>query len=594
MSRLPHVQMRLFHLFLIGMAFIFAIVYFMGAIQTVQSDSDTQAPIADAYVVSGLPTQSTTQAQYILIGYDQALRPPFQEMQALMRFQLPAGLQDKVVESAFLSLYLSPAFTTQSTPLTVSAQLVTDEWTENDAFELTWQRREAFNVLSAPITTTQIAATPGWYRWDLRDLVQDWVDQKRGDILGIILIGTTNNLEHKRSFFSKDCLVSDCGQSGSVDDKRPKLELIFALPTPTSTSTPTNTPTQTPTPTPGIKSIRLRNEPQGELLGGDEVTYTIELQNGTFPLADLVVRNALPDQMELVTDTIAAPLAWATDVADRTITWLLPTLPASDTVKLVYRAQRHTPTVTPTPTNTALVTTPTATETPTPTPSPTATEGLTTSTPTSTATPTASSVAGTATASPTPTVTTTPTATSADLTITKSGPAAVPVGANIVYTLTVTNPLTKSLTGLTIFDLVPVGTEVVNFGGGSTTMPPSQMIQWQIPLLNANSSVTRTFAIQLTMSTNQIRNELYFVDVIANGELVMRAVGEDPVVTTIEPPSNIDQSVLSGAATPPATNPPIINEGALVEWEYPGFSGQQLSNSVRNPPFQLYLPILQR
>jgi len=170
----------------------------------------------------------------------------------------------------------------------------------------------------------------------------------------------------------------------------------------------------------------------------------------------------------------------------------------------------------------------------------------------------------------------------------------VPVGANIVYTLTVTNPLTKSLTGLTIFDLVPVGTEVVNFGGGSTTMPPSQMIQWQIPLLNANSSVTRTFAIQLTMSTNQIRNELYFVDVIANGELVMRAVGEDPVVTTIEPPSNIDQSVLSGAATPPATNPPIINEGALVEWEYPGFSGQQLSNSVRNPPFQLYLPILQR
>lgn len=370
--------------------------------------------------------------------------------------------------------------------------------------------------------------------------------------------------------------------------------LIQPRPTPTPTSTAT--PTPIPTPTPGIQSIRLRNEPQGELLDGDEVTYTIEVQNGTFPLTDLVVSNVIPEQMELTTDSIQAPVAWTTDVADRTISWLFSSLPASSTVTLLYRAQRHTPTATPTATNTDVAATPTATETPTSTPSPTATEGQTTSTPTATATqtatPTASSVAETPTASPTSTVTATPTATSTELTITKSGPAAVPVGANIVYTLTVTNPLTRSLTGLTIFDLVPVGSEVVNFGGGSTTMPPSQMIQWQVPLLNANSFVTRTFAIQLTMSTSQIRNELYFVDVIANGELVMRAVGEAPVVTTIDPPSGIDQSALLGVATPPATNPPIINAGALAEWVYPGFSGQQLSNSVRNP-FQLYLPVIQ-
>lgn len=150
------------------------------------------------------------------------------------------------------------------------------------------------------------------------------------------------------------------------------------------------------------------------------------------------------------------------------------------------------------------------------------------------------------------------------------------------------NLLPTTLTGLTIFDLVPIGAEIVDFGGGSTTMPPAQMIQWQVAFMNPGSSVTRTFTILPNVGMTQIRNELYFVDVTENGKLVMRAVGQTPTVTEIIAARSIEQAAQLGIDTSLTTDPPIINEGALVEWAYSEVKRQQRSNRVGNP-YQFYL-----
>jgi uncharacterized repeat protein (TIGR01451 family) len=348
--------------------------------------------------------------------------------------------------------------------------------------------------------------------------------------------------------------------------------------TPTVTDTPaaTATPTITPTPTPGIKTIRLHNDPQRELAGDDTVIYTIDLENGPFALTKVMVSNALPNEMMLVTDSMTGPADWVPSVKDRTIQWERSTLPEGATAQFAYRAVRYTPTSTPTPT---LV----------------ATEPLT---PTSTATATGTSgVPSTPTpvASPVDTVTETPTSVSTNLAITKIGPAEVAIGQDIRYHLIVTNPFTRPLTGMTIVDVIPVGAEVVDFGGGAMTMPPSAMLQWQVPVLNAQSTVTRTFAIRLPISRRLVVNDLYFVDVIENGVLRLRAVGKDPVVTTIMGGTLEPLQVTLFPATLPLTaTTPITNNGAIVTWEYPGFDGQLVSNGVRNPPWRLYMPFIPR
>jgi hypothetical protein len=162
--------------------------------------------------------------------------------------------------------------------------------------------------------------------------------------------------------------------------------------------------------------------------------------------------------------------------------------------------------------------------------------------------------------------------------------------ADIVYTIRVTNNFTRPLTGLTIWDVIPVGARVVDLGGGSTTMPPLQMIQWQAPVLNAQDSLTRNFTVRLLVNSGEIRNELYFVDVMENGALVMRAVGAEPVVTTILPSSPLDYLSLPTATTNLTDTLIITNVGATVKWEYTSISSQMTSGPAYNAPFHLYLP----
>ena len=337
----------------------------------------------------------------------------------------------------------------------------------------------------------------------------------------------------------------------------------------------------------------MRYNPSGELASGAEVTYTIKLENGPFDLGRVVVSNTIPHQTDLLVNSTTPPAPWSITVTGDTIQWVRDTLPMSATASLSYRVIRQTPTQTPSPTPVA------TTDTETPTASPTVTSEMppTDITETSTTTPVAPTLTVTATpptVTATVTATPTPQASPTGLLITKSGSLTATVGSDIVYVLRVTNQLDVPLTGLTIMDFVPVGVEIVDFGGGAATMPPTQIIQWQVPLLNPKNTVSRTFAVRLAASRAQVRNEVYFVDVVANGVLVMRAVGTQPVITTI-----LQGSIDGKRWIVPSSDSPldsIYNNGATVIWEYQDskFNGTARSGGTKNPPFRQFFPIIAR
>lgn len=404
--------------------------------------------VADAYVTSGRPTQSAVRTKYMLVGYDQQLSPPLQELQALLRFRLPADAQGKVVSSATLSLYLASEFTTQSNvPLTISVHLLSDEWAESDSLLLTWERRQQFTPLPAPVAQLPVAATPGWYQWNLQPLVQDWIDQKRGDVLGIILIGDAQNEERKRSFFTKDCSISDCGQPNTVDDKRPKLELILAPPItlPTTIPTPTSTPTPTPTSTPGIGYLRLRSEPTGFIAHGETLTYIIEygaIEHATtdYELQSVVITNVVPAAVNLIPASLPtnSPQLLVTSTGDKAgsvITWtFLTPVPDGAHGAISYQVQR--PTATPT-----LM----------------------------------------------PTAPSQPKA----LQITKSGPSTATPNAFIVYTLSVTNTSNLTATNVIITDRIPLHAQYVTGG-----VREGEIVKWMdIGNLAPAEPVSRVFVV---------------------------------------------------------------------------------------------------
>lgn len=186
--------------------------------------------------------------------------------------------------------------------------------------------------------------------------------------------------------------------------------------------------------------VVLHNDPAGDIVLGETITYTIVYTNGSTSVQDVRIHNTIPEGVELVPDSMSPGGRSTGNRAGDTVVWVIGNLAAHATGAVSYRVQRPTltPTATPTftpmamptstPTPTAMPTlmptttatpTPAAMDTPTPTGTPEGASTLTTTpttTVTTTLTPTAtptSTLTPTATDTPelTPTVTATPTTT---------------------------------------------------------------------------------------------------------------------------------------------------------------------------------------
>ncbi len=205
-------------------------------------------------------------------------------------------------------------------------------------------------------------------------------------------------------------------------------------PTPTPTATP---PPPTPTPQRGL-TLQLRSEPQHWIAPGEEVTYIISYANeGSAPIEDVVITNRIPDQVELVANSIqttqGVSLTTGTQ-AGALITWQLGTVEGRAAGQVSYRARRPLP---------APQTVPPALE------------------------------------------------------IVLQAPATADPGSQVTYTLRVSNNSPAPLTNLVITNRLPSGGTYIS--GGDET-PVNNIVRWSVPSLAADSSQTVNLVVAAQQS----------------------------------------------------------------------------------------------
>ena len=312
-------------------------------------------------------------------------------------------------------------------------------------------------------------------------------------------------------------------------------------------------------PTPEV-SIILSNYPRGPVLPGDTIQYTIRYENtGEVPVTDVVITNTIPIKTNWVPNCIVAVPPRPGRKEGNTIIWDIGLLRPGESGYTIYCVTIAT--LTPTPTWTATPTsTPTSTYTPTPTPTSTATA---TPTETPTLTPTATpTFTPTPTATPTETPTLTPTATPTETPTATAIPTNTPTPTHTV-TPTVTSTLTATST--------PTDTGTSLLATNLTSTPTATPTPTHTATPSPTPSATPTATITPTTT---------------------------PTPTNTHTPLPSPTSTLTSTPTPTPTEVieeyVIWNEGAWVTWLYQGERGWRRSNSVRNPPLQVYLPLIMR
>ena len=170
-------------------------------------------------------------------------------MAGLLRFELSAIPADAVVKSAHLGLYRKP----NSAPsLDVSLHKMVRSWS---AIQATWQQAslgqlwgapgvtgEGSDYVAKPVGTVSVAAG-GFYVFNVGSLFPDWL---AGGNDGLLIAGP-------RHEGSGSVWYRFASSEANVPNQRPKLVIVYMLPsdepTPTNTATHSPTPTQSPTPT---------------------------------------------------------------------------------------------------------------------------------------------------------------------------------------------------------------------------------------------------------------------------------------------------------------------------------------------------------
>lgn len=107
------------------------------------------------------------------------------------------------------------------------------------------------------------------------------------------------------------------------------------------------------------------------------------------------------------------------------------------------------------------------------------------------------------------------------ISISKSGPTSAIGGCPITYTLTITNNMASSVTGVLITDTVPLGANYL--GGGSLN---NNVVKWTIPILSAGESSSQEFSVE---ATQMITNHDYWVSTSEG----YSTKGQIPVITSI-------------------------------------------------------------
>lgn len=154
------------------------------------------APSADAYVASRFPNQNFGTATGLFLGYN--LVDNFGAERVLLRFDtlnlIPAG---SVINSARLRLYLGNSNPPGDPPMGTVLRRLASSWTETG---VTWNTEPTWGGIRA---STSVGSSPGWYEWDITDLVEDWV---QGEVPnhGVEIIGDERVQQRERAFYARE------------------------------------------------------------------------------------------------------------------------------------------------------------------------------------------------------------------------------------------------------------------------------------------------------------------------------------------------------------------------------------------------------
>ena len=134
-----------------------------------------------------------------------------------------------------------------------------------------------------------------------------------------------------------------------------------------------------------------------------------------------------------------------------------------------------------------------------------------------------------------------------DISITKSAPAQVLPGDTYTYTISVLNPLPYTLTGVTVGDLLPLGTSYVAvLDGGSYDTVPFPVFSWTIGDLAPSASMDVRFVVTAPMSETTVVNNVYEVNATNFSHFTVGS----PVETVVGNHMLIRQIQGSGDASP--------------------------------------------
>ena len=184
--------------------------------------------VADAELDQAHPDSNPGDGSELKMGYGQGQNEPF-ENRILLRFDLGFVPQSAVIESATLEMRMINA--DGINPIEVGVYPVEQPWQESN---VTWNSQPAVDANHAARLNID-NAVPGVRGWNLRNLVQQWVEASLENN-GILLRGPDGPGTWGRVFDSRH-YTAFC----------PRLVVTFApgdfVPTPTPTPTPTRTPT---------------------------------------------------------------------------------------------------------------------------------------------------------------------------------------------------------------------------------------------------------------------------------------------------------------------------------------------------------------
>lgn len=177
---------------------------------------------------------------------------------AALRFdisRIPAGAR---VYSATLQLNAYNVYSGSSNywSIRVGAYGLKKSWTGQATWLTPWTGPGATDPTSdrdgAPAGRTSLRSdrTKGWYTWDVTTLAQRWVDHPDQNF-GLLLWPDGGEAAYTSSYFQF--------RSSEYAQDRPRLRVLYSMPTPTPrpTSTPTNTPTPTATSTPAVGTLQV-------------------------------------------------------------------------------------------------------------------------------------------------------------------------------------------------------------------------------------------------------------------------------------------------------------------------------------------------